>query len=907
MSVLEDCKDIKIDSWKTLNTAASPTKLEPGQAANMQDVWVDEKPGSVITANGYVKVGTLPSGLPAPFCINYFKTSAGTQTFVVSDNATVWTTTDFQNFTSIITGLSSSFQLRGIVARDKLWLTNGTDSVRTFDGSSVTVLDGSAGSPTVPKGRYISYMDERIWIYHTAANRSGLYFSALADSSGTAIAPDSANAWPAANVLQISEGDADFGTGLILYRGYLHAFKQYSIWRIVGYDEYTYTRVKTRASTGTRFAESIQILDNLVHLLGTDGIYVFDGEDAERVSDIIDPASASQAAFGFDQIAQPNTNNQFWQTSDTAEWNLGTVPANLTVDDSIALKAADDSQADFVAGATLTNMNTAEVPGELRLSRSTSGASTDNIALNEACVLAAAQFATNVSLIGSGSFATDGGFSNASGFSEGSPHSAFAQATWTIALPAVNFATITLKGVIAASGATVQLLNGSTPLPLTSISNGGSVAGGISGSIPAHSGAQDYTIVLPFQNLTSLVVKIGSPAAGSTITVTEIQVFGTAFNTTGKFTSKTLDLGAIPNSLGNFNAEATIPTNSGLTYFTQSSADGVSWDAEVSCTDGGAIGSTVRRYLRWGANFTSNGTVTPEITSAWLPSQYLSAIHNTGGGIFAWGPIESERNPAGQTVNYYYRTGTTSPNVSAASWNLIVPGGVISDLVTHQFVQFKIEILGGDDTHVPEILIVTVNWTAGTATQPPALQNVASTVWKNRYYLSFTGSGATVNNQVLVRGKKTFGWPWMLKQWPIISFTRFHDSLYGCSSQDGTIYNLDTGYSRDGSAMDSFFETGDYTFGGFYVNVLEVLVEVERTGPYSLSIGISRDQGATYEEKSVDLTESSYANNYIKRLFFNILSDRVRFRARINAADRPFQVHNLRAFFRVNEARGSIQ
>src|ERR1700744_1915468 len=120
-SALENIQSLDIEEWLTLNTAASPTKLAQGQTPDMKNVWTDEKPGSIITAPGYVKVGTVPSGNPCSFCINYFKTSSGTQTFVVSDNSTVWTTIDFQTFTPIITGLSSAFQLRGIVVRDKLW------------------------------------------------------------------------------------------------------------------------------------------------------------------------------------------------------------------------------------------------------------------------------------------------------------------------------------------------------------------------------------------------------------------------------------------------------------------------------------------------------------------------------------------------------------------------------------------------------------------------------------------------------------------------------------------------------------------------------------------------------------------------------------------------------------------
>ena len=107
--------------------------------------------------------------------------------------------------------------------------------------------------------------------------------------------------------------------------------------------------------------------------------------------------------------------------------------------------------------------------------------------------------------------------------------------------------------------------------------------------------------------------------------------------------------------------------------------------------------------------------------------------------------------------------------------------------------------------------------------------------------------------------------------------------------------------------MDSYFETGDFTFGGFYTNLYEVDVEVERLGTYNVLIGVSSDRGNTFTEIPVDLTPSAYAPSYIKRLNFNITTDRFRFRARINAADSPFQVHNLKAFYKLNVARGSIK
>lgn len=901
---LEEIKILDLEEWLTLATAPSATKLKQGQSPNMNNVWTDEKPGSVITANGFIKVGTSPSNNPTTFCIDFFKTTAGTQTFVLSDNSTVWTTVDFQNFTSIITGLSSSFQLRGMVIRDKLWLTNGSDAVRVYDGTTVTILDGTGGTPNAPRGRYIAYHDERVWLYHVSSARSAVYFSSLTDSSANIITPDNVNAWDTTdNFLQISEGDADYGTGLIIYRGYLFLFKQYSIWRLVGYDEYTYSRVKTRASTGTRFNESVQILDSLIHLIGVDGIYVFDGEESDRISDLIDPNTASQTAFGFNQLQQPNTNNQFWETSSTLDWNAETViTTDLAVSDSITLAPADDSQSDFQSGVTQTNIDLLTDPGILEMSHTNAGASILNLVLNQVPTITFQTPGENQ--IGALSFLTDGDFTNALGFSGGGKG--------TVKIPFVHslpVTTIVFKSLIpgASSGSiTLRALLANVNVPLTLVSaSGGGATIDVPNQIvnfPPNTAANDITVTLAVFTADSLFMDFTS---SSGIVMTEVQVLATAYNTTAKFTSKALNFFTVPTSLGTFNATEFLNAET-TAYFTQSSADNITWDAEVSVTNGGTIGSVARQFLRWGVNMTSDGVNTPQILSVYLPAVYISAIHNTGGSIFSWGPFEADYSLLGQVIRFYYRTATTSGGITSATWNLIVPGGVLSTAVNQQYVQFKIEISGGLSTNLPIVNSVTINWVTGTAGQAQTLQNVASAYWRNRYWLSAAGPGATANNTILIRGKKTFQSPWMLKDWPILSFTRYFDSLYGGSSVDGSIYQLDSGYSKAGTAMDSYFQTGDFVFGGFTANFIEALIEVERVGSWNIAVGYSVDGGNTWTDKAIALTMSSFDSNFVKRININVTTTRIRFRFRTDGVDTPFQVHRFIAFYRLEVERGSI-
>lgn len=910
---LEDVQTISVDKWGTLNTAASSARLPEGHSPNNQNVWTDEKPGSVVTANGYTKLGENPSGNPTTFLANYYKTSDGTQTVVLSDGQTVWKTTDYLNFTSIKTGLSPFFQLRGAVIRGKLWMTNGSDPVMTYDGTTLTVLDGSASTPNVPLGKYIKYHDERVWIYGINGDLSSLRFTDLANSSGTEIEPDNSAAWPTDNEIQVSEGDDDIGTGLFLYRGYLYASKSYSIWRIVGYDEYTYTRVKTRSSTGTRYQESVAEVDNLVHFIGADGLYTFDGEESKRISDIIDPASSDEGVFAFRNLQQSLVNNQFWNVTDTADFVAGTVPAVLsTTGDKLSLVPADTTQADFEAGAVQTNVDTETTAGAVRLATKTSGtdSSIEDLARDQGVTYKFT--AQHTGLVGSPAELTDGSTSSFFGFSGGISWQSLVlvNLSRTTYVPRVDF--INLLGL----GSARLNVYGNTgiPIDIDSLDIGTNPNFTLIGThdFSLNQSAQDYTYSISAINISQIAILFTPLSSSTTCYMGSCRVYSAKYEPTGSFISKTIDYLTVPFSFGTFAASteaAQVPGHSTISFFTQSSVDGVTWDIHVPVANGGIIQSNGARYLRWGADFTSDGADTHVVYHAYVGGTYISAIHNTGGSILQWGAFEVNANKLGQTVDAYYRAAATSGGVLAASWTAITPGSVPNTAITNVYIQIKLELATTNSSYAPYVNSHTVNWIYGTAGGINTLQNVASFVWLNRYWLSAATLGATANDIVLVKGKATYGSPFHKKDFAVLSFARFQDYFIAGSSTDGSIYRMEYGYSKDGEALDAFYETGDYTKpGAFMFQGYEIVFNGDRTGPYTVSIGISIDGGITYDEVDVDLTRATSTTNlgFTKKLNVSFMGDKFRLRVRNNAADQPFTVDGLDVFYRLLPSRGSL-
>jgi len=920
-AILEDAQAIEVTKWGGLNTAASSAKLPEGQSPNNQNVWMDEKPGSLVTANGYQLLGTTPSGNPATFLLNYYKTSDGSQTLLLSDGSTIWKTTDYATFTSIKTGLSSFFQLRGMVIRGKAWMTNGSDAVMTYDGTTLTSLDGTGGTPDVPVAKYINYHDERVWLYGISGEPSSLRFSDLTDAAGTEITPDNASAWPADNEIQVSEGDDDIGTGIFLYRGYLYAWKSFSIWRIVGYDEYTYTKVKTRSSTGTRFNESIRELDNLVHFIGIDGLYVFDGEDSLRVSDPIDPANPDEGVFSFRNLQQPLANTQFWNLSNTDDWDDGTVPRNTSTEDDRLTLASDDSQTEFAAG-TLTRVTATDNSGYLQLSRVTSGTPGTLLSTIKSASLQGAG-----SRIGIASYVTDADTSsNYVGFLLSADASAVA---WHVDLGAAyavgrviarsyhfersNSPPVFTSFKIQASSDDSTWVDVATVTPPASL-YGASAVNVFSGAAATVYYVTPTDITTDFTTASYRYwrlyqVENATPSGVSYLVIKELEIYQAGYQADGKYISATIDLGAAPGSFGTL-AASIVSNSENYQFFTQSSADGSSWDAEANLNNGAAISSTLRRYLRWGVYlYSSTGIYTPVIDKVFVGSSFLSPIFDTGGGILQWGAFQLAANFSGQTISVYYRAATTSGGVSAASWTSLVNGAIPNTAITNQFIQLRLEMSTDDATQVPYITGTTVNWVTGDVAGINTLQNVASFVWLNRYWLSAATLGATENDIVIVRGKSTFQSPWHKKDFAILSFVRFQDYFVAGSSTDGSLYRMETGYSKAGEAMDSFYETADFDKSGFLLKLLEIIVATERSGPYDLSIGISTDGGISFTEKTIDLTRASLTQNisFTKKLIAgNVMADKFRIRIRINAADQPFSVDNLSIFYRLSPIRGSL-
>jgi hypothetical protein len=205
------------------NLRTQPEFLEPNQLLKAINVCLDAN-GHVITRLGKTTLLTNSLGSGKVISMHRYSKADGTQKLLVQHGTSLYAATwDGAAAIStmgaaIKTGLTVNSVLRSVVWKDKIYLTNGTENIFTYDGTTVADL---AGSP--PKSYTIKVYANRLWIVD-AANPNQVRFS---DLEGPTV-------WDALNVILVRDNDGDIITGLSPVAGGMVILKRNSVFPLYG-------------------------------------------------------------------------------------------------------------------------------------------------------------------------------------------------------------------------------------------------------------------------------------------------------------------------------------------------------------------------------------------------------------------------------------------------------------------------------------------------------------------------------------------------------------------------------------------------------------------------------------------------------------------------------------------------
>ncbi len=383
-------------------------------------------------------------------------------------------------------------------------------------------------------------------------------------------------------------------------------------------------------------------------------------------------------------------------------------------------------------------------------------------------------------------------------------------------------------------------------------------------------------------------------------------VTGTQYQTAGNIVSRSFDIAFTTNSWlwswSTFASTYTTPAATGISFQTQTSADGVSWDSLISVSPGAAPTSTVRRYIRYKASLTGNGLNTPQLdavgitlTGALRPAATWYSPVQTASSLTSWDTfIANFQNNSGTNVfSIRSATNTFSIASSTPTWSTITSGS-IPTVSTGTFFQVRDIFTATSYSDNPKLDDVTVNWLEGLSAD-----KVYATYFDDKIWWAVTaGTGVTTNNKILLYDLLNEGW--LIYDLPVNGFLVRQNNLYFGSSSSGNIYKFGSVDNDNGSAINAYWKSKDF-FGGDPFSsqeIANVSVVAKSVANSSMTVTYATN-GQTEGSYTMPLYNAVSAfTNKNKNMPAGTVAGEFNVKFGNNAADQPFEVFGIQVGIR---------
>jgi len=835
------------DFSKGVDTYHGSTSLPDGFVQNSLNVLFDDV-APITKRHGYTVAWSTKS---YSYTGLWTYTDPNNNTWHIVRSSDQITANNFSGSVVLITTVSINNTVGETNAFGNAYFVDQTQGVYYWNGSHMTQVASS------PLGSQIVSFHNRVWVIGAAVpNGNQLYGSKYGDGT---IWTTGLNA---TDPVQFSVGlqdNFDNVTAEYVYLDTLYLFKHSTIFGLYGFDQTSFQISFLTQECGCVDQNSIQTYNGSLKFVSLRGVEDFNGYTCKRISDPIknkiDPGILTE---GFSQ--------QSWVLQSQSDWQSGTIysPPNslnttsaspsLVLSTQAAAVFTDATQANWDAG-TLSNMDTtSQAPG---------------LAVNLSSTVIYDQ-GTSPSQINT---ANQGGSAQWSG----TWAQAFAQSFTTTSDPyqqLTNFGMVICQVGTISTTLTVKLYSDNNGVPGSYLGTSGSVSGSGTGTCGSNNTLVNInltsTVLSPSTKYWIYVPAIGtsanytgwnlaSSAYGATwgsisgIIPGNYQTFSATINkgrisyspTSGSITSRVFDSGVSTGTLlfnwGVFNTSETDNGNT-ITYQTQvATATTGPWDAPVSVTPGSLIGSSNKRYIQYISSFNTTNvpSLSPVLSSVTLNT---TVIENSSGvfksPVHSFGSINSFGNfSVNQLLNNgsiaYSICASTTSNMSVDSCQTININSPITLSTgtggSGTYAQWYSTFSVTNATQTPTLQSGTIQVFSGNRAPP-----MSSTVWDNRYWLSFSSNPLDSFNDI-VEVLNTRG-AWAPMDIHAGAFTQTKNTLYHADSlSSGNIYLDNQSYADNGNPINVFVQTKDYSFGDLpadeYLYVLYPTVDNQGSCP----------------------------------------------------------------------------
>lgn len=939
-----------------LNTRYASHKIDQRCLKEATNVFVDEDLG-IVKRTGYAKYNaTALTDAKSVRGLWRFEANDGTRYIIAHSSTSMFYSNGQGSFTQIaMTTQSATAEMDCTQGLGRIWCTNGTDAVFSWDGSSTQTISGA------PRGALIDNFRNRIWISDVSGARSTLYASGELDGTDWTTGAQSTS--PV--VFRI--GGVNDGTRIRclmgVYDDVLRIGKDEALYGLYGFDQDDFQVRELSREVGCIENKSVQEKDNFLIWLSKRGVEKYNGTSAVRITDQVrDLINTIIAASGNTISVTDTTQSDFASGNLIASGEKSAMSATLSPGSVVqsSYSRIDTLAADFGAG-TRTNVSTNVISGSLVLKSTSSNNIYDDFTDGN--------FTIPTWVSNSGLFENcivESKLSSNMAHQDGtSGECTYASSTYTLSSGEWRFDFVTNNDGSASPvmfgfgcnaqndcGEADELQDGNMfcftarnhttdTINLVAVSANGSCNSIGSGSGSTRIASATYTLAddtryhikINRDDNNRLTVAINGVQelsaidnSGLTFNTTGYTGFYVSYNgwidniynpryePTGDLVSQNFDTFLSTPLGGTFNVTMSSASDAAITFEIQDSADGSSFGSLSSITPG-AVVTHQRRYWRYKPSFTSSvSTKTPQLDDVTLSAKttgyFIGQCRNPGSGNTSWGTFNCSTTDNSGSFAFAISTGATCHEVTraTATWNTQINNSVITAPLSTGYTSYRAFLNATDGTNSPTLADCTMNWNAGTS-RPP----IASAIYKDRYLMAFTTSTAAsaYNEHILSIDSKDK--PTILDNINAYSMVIYDRKLYtGNSNINGYVYLQDSGSADDGSNYTAFFRTKDLDAGDpDTVKVFsKVYAEIEPRSDSAQSVSITAryylDRSTTpITLGTYDLSESSslasvefpfpvnqdVAGKYISIEFINTGQNQV------------FKIYTVKLYFRRNEVQ----
>lgn len=324
----------------------------------------------------------------------------------------------------------------------------------------------------------------------------------------------------------------------------------------------------------------------------------------------------------------------------------------------------------------------------------------------------------------------------------------------------------------------------------------------------------------------------------------------------GTFLSQTFDTG-LTSSTFQMQASWTSGNTPKFELLTAASSGGP-WFRTLTSTGTNAVGN---RYVRYLSSMTANAydSSITGVTSVTLLSRSTGTLYSqvkNAPNISAWSTFNPSYSNNDGAHSFFMRSSTNTFTVlsTTPSWVAQTAGGIVT-ASTGTYFQVRDDFSIGAATNTPALNDFIVNWFDGSSADQAYMTYFDNSIWASVAY----GVGVSTNNYIFRRDLINDGWT--LYYFGSGGFSIQNNHLFFGDVNNGNVYQFASGTSDNGSAINAYWKSKDFTAPDPFMqtNLTQVDVFAKQNTGQSLTATYAMDTSTTTTSYTVNLSTPTYS------------------------------------------------